>query len=66
MESVLSPRKKSDRQTLAVRIDAAIVKKAKTIAADKGVDLSVYLSDALLATVQRDWIKIVKQIDNEG
>jgi hypothetical protein len=65
MESVLAPRKKSGRQTVAVRIDASIAKKAKSVAEDRGIDLSDFLSEALHAVVEREWAKIIKRIDTE-
>jgi hypothetical protein len=52
--------------TAAVKIDRALVTKAKMIAGDKGVDLAQYLSDAMRAVVERDWAKMVRRIGNEG
>lgn len=66
MESVLAPRKRSGRQTTAVRIDSVVAKKAKTIADDRGVDLSEVLTEFLRVPVDREWAKIIKRIDSEN
>ncbi len=63
----VSPRKKSGRKTIAVRIDAPIGKKAQTVADDRGIPVSEYLSELLRGAVDRDWLKIVKRAaDAEG
>ena len=58
-ETILSPRKKSGRRTMAVKMDAPVVKKAQTAADDRGIPVSEYLSDMVRGLVERDWLKIV-------
>lgn len=60
-ESALSPRKKSGRKTMAVKMDAPVVKKAQTVADDRGIPVSEYLSDLVRSMVERDWLRIVKR-----
>ncbi len=50
--------------TVPVKIERSIASKAKIVASDRGVDLAAYVSEALRATVDRDWSKIVKRIDS--
>lgn len=54
-------RKKSERPTGAVRMEASIIRKAQTIADDLGIPVSEYLSDLLRDRVEREWLKIVKR-----
>jgi hypothetical protein len=59
--------KKSPLKTTPVRIDTGLVRKAKTIAEDKGIDLSDYISGVIRGPIERDWTKILKKIvDSEG
>jgi hypothetical protein len=52
----------SELKTTPVKIETGLVRKAKTIAEDKGVDLSDYLSGLIRGAIARDWDKIVKRI----
>ena len=49
-------------KTTPVKIETALVRKARTIAEDKGVDLSDYLSGLIRGSIDRDWTKILKRI----
>jgi hypothetical protein len=49
-------------RTTPVKIETGLVRKARTIADDKGVDLSEYLSGLIRGAVDRDWTKILKKI----
>jgi hypothetical protein len=49
-------------RTTPVKIETGLVRKARTIAEDKGVDLSDYLSGVIRGAIDRDWIKILKRI----
>jgi hypothetical protein len=49
-------------RTTPVKIETALVRKARTIAEDKGVDLSEYLSGLIRGAIDRDWTKILKRI----
>jgi hypothetical protein len=49
-------------KTTSVKIDTRLIRKAKTIAEDKGLDLAEYLSDAVRVAVDRDWTKVLKKI----
>jgi hypothetical protein len=42
-------------------MDAPIVKKAQTVADDRGIPVSEYLSELVRGSVERDWLKIVKR-----
>lgn len=52
--------------TVAVKIDRALAGKARMIAIDQGVDMADYLSEAMRATVERDWAKMVKRVGGTG
>jgi hypothetical protein len=39
-----------------------LVRKAKTIAEDQGMDLSEYVSGLIRAAILRDWDKILKRV----
>jgi hypothetical protein len=54
--------KKAGFRTTPVKIDTGLVRKARTIAEDKGVDLSEYLSAVIRTQIERDWTKILKKI----
>jgi hypothetical protein len=66
----LESRARSSRaglKTTPVKIETGLVRKAKTIAEDKGIDLSEYLSDAVRGAIERDWTKVLKKIvESEG
>lgn len=67
MGSKVVSKKKSEPKLSVVRIDAALVRKAKTIAEDRGTPLSTYLSNALEAAIAKDWPKVLKKlVDAEG
>lgn len=51
-----------DKKTTPVKIETGLVRKAQTIAKDKGIDLSEYLSEAVRGAIERDWRKILKKI----
>jgi hypothetical protein len=55
-------KKKSPLKTTPVKIDTGLVRKAKTIAEDKGIDLSAYLSEVVRGAIERDWAKVLKKI----
>lgn len=59
-------RKKSEPKLSVVKIDATLARKAKTIAEDKGIPLSTYLSGGIEAMVARDWPKVLKKLVEEG
>lgn len=59
-------KKKTELKLTAVKIDASLARKAKTIAEDRGVPLSTYLSGAIEAAVAKDWPKILKKIVEAG
>ena len=63
---VVAKKKGGPEKTRVVKIDAGVVRKAKTIAEDKGIDLSAYLSDVLRVAIERDWNKVLKKlVDSE-
>jgi hypothetical protein len=60
---------KPELKTTPVKIDTRLARKAKTIADDKGISLSDYLSEILRGPIERDWGKILKklaEIEEEG
>jgi hypothetical protein len=59
---VVAKEKKAPLKTTPVKIDTGLVRKAKTIAEDKGVDLSDYLSGVVRGAIDRDWTKVLKKI----
>jgi len=60
--SVAKKKEGSGFKTTPVKIETALVRKARTIAEDKGVDLSDYLSGLIRGSIDRDWTKILKRI----
>jgi hypothetical protein len=53
-------KKKPVLKTSVVKIDSGLARKAKLIAADKGVPVSEYLSSAIQAAVVKDWPRVLK------
>ena len=49
-------------KTATVKIDSGLARKARTIADDKGIDLSAYLSGIIRGVIERDWTVILKKI----
>ena len=49
-------------KTTPVKIETGLARKARTIAEDKGIDLSDYLSGLIRGAIDRDWTKILKKI----
>jgi hypothetical protein len=62
MGALALAKKKTELKLTAVKIDATLARKAKTIAEDRGVPLSTYLSDAVEAAITKDWPKILKKL----
>ncbi len=60
--TAVAKEKKSPLRTTPVKIDTGLVRKAKTIAEDKGVDLSDYLSGMIRGSIEKDWTKVLKKI----
>lgn len=56
----------NESPTKAVKIDRGIAGKAEMIAKDRGIDLASYVSEAIRATVDRDWAKLVRKLDEVG
>lgn len=59
---VAKQRGKSELKTTPVKIDVRLARKAKTIAEDKGIPLSEYLSGIIQGSIDRDWAKVLKKI----
>ena len=60
--TAVAKEKKSPLKTTPVKIETGLVRKAKTIAEDKGMDLSDYLSGVIRGSIERDWTKVLKKI----
>ena len=58
----MAKEKKPTLKTTPVKIETGLVRKAKTIAEDKGIDLSDYLSGIVRGSIERDWTKVLKKI----
>jgi hypothetical protein len=50
----------------AVKIERDIITRAKMIAADRGIPLAGYLSEALRSVVDRDWARMVARTARGG
>ncbi len=61
----VAKKKPGDRKTIAVKIEAPLARKANAVAQDQGVPLSTYLSDLLRASIERDWGKVVRRLEQE-
>jgi hypothetical protein len=57
---------KPDLKLSVVKIETTLARKAKTIAEDKGIPLSTYLSRAIAAVVAKDWPKVLRKLVDEG
>jgi hypothetical protein len=55
-------RKKSPTPMTTVKLEAGLIRKAKAIAGDKGIDTAQYLSDLVRVAIEKDWTKILKKI----
>jgi hypothetical protein len=53
---------KVECRTTPVEIDTRLARKARTIAEDKGISVTNYLSGINQGHVERDWTKILKKI----
>ena len=49
-------------KTTPVKLETGLVRKARTIAEDKGLDLSEYLSGVVRGAIDRDWTRVLKKI----
>ncbi len=58
--------KKRELKLTAVKVDATLARKAKTIAEDRGIPLSTDMSGAVEAAVTKDWPKVLKKLVEEG
>jgi hypothetical protein len=54
--------KAAEPKMTVVKADVDLVRKAKTIAEDKGVDLSEYLSELIRGPITRDWDRIMRRV----
>jgi hypothetical protein len=58
----VAKRKSGDDLKLGVvKIERAIISRARMIAADRGIALAGYLSDSLRVTVDKDWNAMVRR-----
>jgi hypothetical protein len=65
--TAVAKEKKPPLKTTPVKIDTGLARKAKTIAEDKGLDLSDYLSGVVRGSIEKDWTRILKKIvDSQG
>jgi predicted HicB family RNase H-like nuclease len=55
--------KKPSGEGMQVRIDAQIGRRAKVVASESGMSLADYLSGILRDRVEKDYRKVVKDID---
>jgi hypothetical protein len=61
----VAKKKQGPQRTTPVKIDTGLVRKARTIAEDKGIDLSEYLSETLRGPLEKDWMRVLKKIVEE-
>jgi hypothetical protein len=66
MGTATMAKKKPELKLTAVKIDVTLARKAKTIADDRGIPLSTYLSGAVETAVAKDWPKILKKMVEEA
>ncbi|MBU6429147.1 MAG: hypothetical protein KGR26_09075 [Cyanobacteria bacterium REEB65] len=62
-------KKKPSTRTTPVRIETGLVRKMVTIAQDRGIDLSDYVTGTLRGPVEKDWCKVLRKLvddQNEG
>lgn len=57
------PRPKRD--DVAVKIDAKVYRKAKVVAAARGITIAEYVTDVCRPTVERDYQRMVRQMAND-
>jgi len=55
-------KKKPELKLSVVKIDSTLARKAKTIAEDRGIPVSTYLSSVIELAIAKDWPKILKKI----
>jgi hypothetical protein len=55
MSAALADRETMRRDDTAVKVDTEVVRKAKVVAADRGIPLAKYLSEALRPIVEKDY-----------
>jgi hypothetical protein len=61
-------KKKTAQQppTRAVKIDELLVTRARVICADRGENLAEYFSAILRPTVEKDWLKVLRQLGDKA
>jgi hypothetical protein len=59
-------KKRSDMKLSVVKIETTLAHRAKTIADDRGIPVSTYLSELIRAGVARDMAKITSRRLKEG
>jgi hypothetical protein len=58
--------KRSDRDDVAVKLDRAIVGKARMIATHQGISVAELLSDILKVPVDRAYAHMLRELDGEA
>ena len=58
--------KRSERNDVAVKVDARVVAKAKMVAQARNIPLAEYVSELLRAPVDRDFVKEMRKLDSGG
>jgi hypothetical protein len=58
--------KRSERDDVPVKVDRAIVNKAKMIATARGLSLAEYVSELLRGPVDRDFAKEMRRLETDG
>jgi hypothetical protein len=56
---------KPRRDDMAVKVERILAEKAKTIATRRGVTMAEYLSDLIRTAVERDFTKVVREMEEK-
>jgi hypothetical protein len=56
----------SERRDAVVKLDVIIVGKAQMVAKASGISLSEYLSEMLRSPVDRDFLRVMKEMEAAG
>jgi hypothetical protein len=58
--------KTSTRQDVSIKFDRVLAARARQVALNRGLSLAEYLSEACRAVVDRDYAKVLRELEGGG
>jgi hypothetical protein len=64
--AAMAKKKDEGSRTMAVKLDARLAKKARSVADERGISVSAYLAEITGPRITKDWERLMRAIDEKG